>query len=108
MKHWIGIIITVISILVVQSVTVGCGPYTTITTTSVASQTLTDFNNVNSASSKSIDGLILSLSLDSQTYKPGQTIGMVIDEHNPLSTIVDVPVSDKWVYDYLTMGGCGT
>jgi hypothetical protein len=108
MKYKIGIVIAMISILAVTLVVVGCGPSTTSTTTSVAAQTLTDFNNVNSASSKSIDGLTLSLSLDSTTYKPGQTVGMAIDEHNPLSTIVDVPVSDNRVYDYLTMGGCGT
>jgi hypothetical protein len=108
MKCKIGIVIAVILILVVPLVTVGCGPSTTITTTSVESQTWTDFNNVNSVSLKSLDGLTLSLSLDSTTYKPGQTVRMVIDEHNPLSTTVDVPVSDNWTYDYLTMGGCGT
>jgi len=78
------------------------------TTTGVAPiKTWTDFNGVNSSSSKSVNGLNLSLSLDSTTYKPGQDVLIIIDEYNPLTTDIKVPAQNYWAYN-LTLGGCGT
>jgi hypothetical protein len=82
---------------------------TSIATTTVApSQTWTNFNGVNSSSSKSINGLKLSLSLDSTTYKPGQDVLITIDEYNTLKIENNVPQSEEWAFDFLTLGGCGT
>ena len=79
-------------------------------TTSTPQNTLvtTSFGAVNSASSESVDGLSLSLSLDSTTYQPGQAVTIVIDETNTLSKTNNVSAADKWPFPGLSVGPCGT
>ena len=77
----------------------GCGKLTTQTT----STTLT---GVNSASSQSANGLELSLSLDTTTYKLYQDVSIVIDEKNTLSKTNNVPVANKWRLIGLSSGPC--
>ena len=67
----------------------------------------TPFNNGNSASSKSINGLSLSLSLDSKTYQSGQQVGIYIDETNTLSKTNTINSSAKWLINGLGVGPCG-
>jgi hypothetical protein len=67
---------------------------------------VTDFSGITSASSKSANGLALTLSLDAATYRPGQTVSIVVDEKNTLSKTNDVPVADKWRLKGLTTGPC--
>ena len=67
---------------------------------------MTDFSGITSASSKSANGLSLTLSLDAATYRSGQTVNIVVDEKNTLSKTNDVPVSAKWPLKGLTMGPC--
>ena len=67
---------------------------------------VTDFSGITSASSKSANGLALTLSLDAATYRPGQTVSIVVDEKNTLSKTNNVPVSDKWWLKVLRMGPC--
>jgi len=82
---------------------------TTSTTTIVApQQTWTDYNGVNSSSSKSVNNLNLTLSLNSTTYKLGQDVLITIDEYNPLTTDINVPMQNNWAYNFLTLGVCGT
>jgi len=86
---------------------------TTVTTpdqtTSTPQNTLvtTSFGGVNSASSKSSDGLSLSLSLNATTYQPGQPVTIVIDETNTLPKTNNVPTSNKWPLTALGVGPCG-
>ena len=65
------------------------------------------FNNGNSASSKSVSGLSLSLSLDSKTYQSGQQVGIDIDEKNTLSKTNTITSSTKWPISGLGVGPCG-
>jgi hypothetical protein len=67
----------------------------------------TPFSNGNSASSKSVSGLNLSLSLDSKTYLSGQQVGIDIDENNTLKTTNTITASDKWPISGLGVGPCG-
>jgi hypothetical protein len=67
----------------------------------------TPFNNGNSATSKSISGLSLSLSLDSKTYQSGQEVGIDIDEKNTLSRTNTITASAKWPVSGLGVGPCG-
>ena len=67
----------------------------------------TPFNNGNSASSKSVSGLSLSLSLDSKTYQSGQQVGIYIDEKNTLSKTNTITTSAKWPVSGLGVGPCG-
>jgi hypothetical protein len=75
---------------------------------SLSTLTTTDFNSDNSGSSKSANGLSLSFSLDAKTYKPGDTINMVISETNTLSKMNNILVSDKWPVSGLSVDLCGT
>ncbi len=67
----------------------------------------TPFNNGNSTTSKSINGLELTLSLDSKTYQSGQQVGIDIDEKNTLSKTNTVTSSAKWPINGLGVGPCG-
>ena len=67
----------------------------------------TPFNNGNSASSKSVSGLELSLSLDSKTYQSGQQVGIDIDEKNTLSKTNTITSSAKWTISGLGVDPCG-
>jgi len=63
---------------------------------------------INSASSNSVSGLNLSLSLDSANYQPGQTITIVVNETNTLKKTNSVSAADNWAFSGLTLGPCGT
>ena len=69
-------------------------------------QTTSDFNNVNTASFKSIHGLSLTLSLDSQTYQHYQDVSIIIDEKNTLSKTNNIAASDKLLSEEFTLGPC--
>ena len=62
----------------------------------------------NSATSNSISGLILSLSLDSATYQPGQTVNIAVDEINSLKKTNSVSATRNWSFPGLSVGPCGT
>jgi hypothetical protein len=64
-------------------------------------------NTGNSASSKSVSGLELSLSLDSKTYQSGQQVGIDIDEKNTLSKTNTITSSAKWTISGLGVDPCG-
>jgi hypothetical protein len=68
---------------------------------------LTKTTGVNSASSKSANGLNLSLSLDSSTYQSGQKVTIVIDEKNTLKTTNKVTAANKWPLTGLSVSPCG-
>ena len=61
-----------------------------------------------STTSESVNGLILSLSLNSTTFQPGQEIAVVIDEQNTLAKENNVSASDSWPLQGLSLGPCGT
>jgi Putative Ig domain len=67
----------------------------------------TPFNNGNSASAKSVNGLELFLSLDSKTYQSGQQVGIYIDETNTLSKTNTITSSANWPVSGLGVGPCG-
>ena len=73
-------------------------------TTSISTTALSD---TNSTSSGFVEGLSLSLSLDSTTYQPGQSVTITIDEKNTLPRTNNVPTSDKWPLSSLGLGPCG-
>ena len=111
MKRKIGF--TVIMLILMSSIaTIGCGgtsPAQTIKspTSSIITTTPTnDFNDINSGSSKSANGLILSLSLDAKTYQQYQDVSITIDEKNTLSKTNRVAAADKWPVRGLTLGPC--
>lgn len=96
-------IIAIVFIVYIFSLT-GCSSLTHSSTQT----TLTGTTGINSASSKSANGLSLSLSLDSTTYQPGQEVTMVIDETNTLSKKNNVSTFDKWPLTGLSVSLCGT
>jgi hypothetical protein len=101
MKYKLGIIFVVPFVLVTTVIAAGCSSHTHETATS-------EPLGVNSVSAKAVNGLSLSLALDAKTYKPGDTINMVVSEWNTLSKTNDVPVSDKWPIPGLSVDICGT
>jgi len=103
MKRRIKTFVVILLLISISAIAASCGNSATLTP-----PTTNDFNNVNSASSKSINGLSLSLSLDAKTYQPGEKVRIAIDERNTLSTENNVLASDKWSYGHLTLGACGT
>ena len=64
-------------------------------------------NDTNSTSSGSVEGLSLSLSLDSTIYQPGQAVTIIIEESNTLPRTNNVPASNKWPLISLGIGPCG-
>ena len=106
MKHRSGIIVTLFFLAILSFVT-GCGNSTT-QTMSETLPTLTDFNGINTSSIRSANGLTLSLSLDAKTYKPGDTINMVVSEWNTLKKTNKLLVSDKWPVNGLSLSLSGT
>jgi hypothetical protein len=99
MKHKIGIILSVIALLL-SIMTAGCGHPTTTTTE-------TEFNDVNSVSTKSGNGLSLSVSLDAKTYQSSDAINIVITEYNTLSKTNKRLAADKWPIKGLSDSVCG-
>jgi hypothetical protein len=58
--------------------------------------TWNDFGGVNSASSKTENGLSLNLSLDVKTYYLGQKVHISVDEKNTQSKTNNIPVAENW------------
>ena len=76
-------------------------------TTKTTSTTTTVLSGVNSTSTISSNSLRLTLSLDSTTYEPGQSVTIAIDETNVLPSTNNIPASDKWPLSTLGVGPCG-
>ena len=72
-----------------------------------AATTVADFNNVNSVSTKSGNGLSLSVSLDAKTYQSSYAINIVITEYNTLSKTNKRLAADKWPIKGLSDSVCG-
>src|SRR2546422_3678057 len=56
---------------------------------------------------KSVDGLALSLLLNSTRIRPGQGISITVQEKNTLSTVNNVSTSAHWPLSGLSVGPCG-
>src|SRR5437870_5164180 len=56
---------------------------------------------------KSVDGLALSLLLNSTRIRPGQGISITVQETNTLSTVNNVSASTDWPSRGLSVGPCG-
>lgn len=93
MKHRIGIIVGAALLTSMLTTTASCN---NASNPALTSPTTIDFGGVNSISSKSKNGLSLSLSLDSTTYQLYQYVTIVIDENNILSKTNDVRGSNEW------------
>ena len=101
MKHKHIFMITLALIIVISGIcAAGCGDSVSQTTLT----TINDFNGINTASTKSANGLSLSLSLDAATYQPGQVIMMFVDERNTSSKMNHVPSSSRWPLNGLELG----
>lgn len=77
-----------------------CGESTK--TTPTATPPISTFTT--NTSSKSANGLMLSLSLNATTFQPGQEISVVIDEQNTLATENNVTASYSWPLEGLSLG----
>ena len=99
MKHWIQAITGTALVLIILAA--GCTSITQPT-----SSTSTYDNKINTASSASANGLSLSLSLDTTTYRPGQEISIVLDVKNTWPETNHVPISNNWPYSDLASGQC--
>ncbi len=104
-------------VIAVTICTIGCSekalPTPTLTsmptpTPVVTPSTSTPPPNTSSTTSKSVKGLMLSLSLNSTTFQPGQEVSVVIDEQNTLATENNVSASNSWPLRGLSLGPCGT
>jgi hypothetical protein len=91
-------------ILIFCVLAAGCGRITTpvtpaMTTTSnitqPSSSMTTDNSGLNSASTDSVNGLSLLLAMDRTTYQLGQSVSIIVDEKNLLSTTNDIPAADN-------------
>jgi hypothetical protein len=58
--------------------------------------------------SPSINGLALSLSINSTSFVPGQGIAVTIDERNTLAETNNVSAAKDWPLEGLSVGPCGT
>lgn len=114
MKHKIGIIAGLFAALTTLIGLVACAhaapastpsPSTSSPITSSTSVPITF--DITSITSASVDGLSLSLSLNSATLQPGQEIAIVIDEKNTLSATNKVAASGNWPLKGLNVGPCG-
>lgn len=76
-------------------------------TTSPSTTMPTSFN-ITSASSMSVNGLSLSLSLNSTSFQSSQEVKIVIDEKNTLSATNNVPASRNWPMQGLSAISNGT
>ena len=72
------------------------------TTTTTTFSTPTTYTTTNSASVNSINGLSLSLSLDSTTYQSGQEVSISVDEKNTLSTTNNVTATDNLPSEFMS------
>lgn len=106
MKSQIWLIAGLILLVIALIGLTACGA-TTETTSTVTSSTSTPLPNASSTTSESVNGLILSLSLNSTTFQPGQEVAVVIDEKNMLATVNNVSASDGWPLRGLSVGSCG-
>ena len=79
-----------------EQVTIDEPPPATSTTSSQTSATVTAAN-----------GLSLTLSLASSTYKPGDRVSITIGENNVLTTENDIPAAGMWPARGLNVGPCG-
>jgi hypothetical protein len=77
-----------------------CGESTK--TTPTATPPISTFTT--NTSFKSVNGLMLSLSLNATTFQPGQEISVVIDEQNTLPTGNNVSASNNWPLNGLSLG----
>ena len=106
MKYRMAIIFGVALLLGTLVTGVGCDNSITQNGTQTTSTPLVDFNNVNSATSQSANGLSLSIFLDATTYHPGREVLIVIDVRNILSKANLIPASSDWSYNDLGLGQC--
>ena len=88
MKCRIGMIAKIIFLIVLLIMATSCG---------------TTSNNPTSASHESINGMRLSLTLNSTTYQPGQEILIALDEKNMLFWTNYVKANDKLLYNNLRL-----
>src|SRR2546425_5958657 len=63
--------------------------------------------DIGSTTVKSVDGLALSLLLNSTRIRPGQGISITVRETNTLSTVNNVSASTHWPLRGLNVGPCG-
>ena len=98
-------------ILLLSIMAAGCGrvtttmtPTMTVTsnTTQTSSSTTTDISGLNSASNESVNGLSLSLSTDRTTHQLGQSVSIIVDEKNLLSTTNNVPATDNLPAEFMS------
>jgi hypothetical protein len=54
------------------------------------------------------NGLSLTLSLNSTTYRAGEQVTLTIHEKNTLAAENNIPVANRWPVEGLTLSSCGT
>ena len=94
--------VLVIALFLLIVLVAGCGKVTT-TQNTIQTEPTTLYNTIgiNSASTKSANGLSFSVSTDQSAYAPGQEVEVVTDEKNTLSKTNNIPVFDDWSLDGL-------
>lgn len=100
--------IAVLVLLVIALIALPACGATTETTPTVTPPSSIPPLNTSSTTSESVNGLLLSLSLNATTFQPGQEILVVIDEQNTLATVNNVSTSNSWPLKGLSLGPCGT
>ena len=102
----IGIMMT--ASLLFTTLAAGCGK-TNTTQNTIQTEPATLYNTIgiNSASTKSANGLSFSLSTDQTAYGPGQEVQIVTDEKNTLAKTNNIPIADNWPVSGLTRMGFG-
>ena len=110
MKYRIGISIIVVIVMPII-ILAGCGSTSSTstlsnTTTVIMTPETNDFNGVNLGSSKSANGLNLTLALDAKTYRQYQDVSIAVDEKNILSKPNRISAAGKWPLPGLTLGQC--
>ena len=98
MKKSIGIII---GILLFCAFGYGCN-----NSNNQISSSTTNLSNNNSNTAKSINGLNLSIALDSLTYRSGRGIVIILDELNTLPALNNVTEAANWPYSHLQKDPC--
>ena len=106
-KKWILATILVPMVILVIPGAIGCSSHSTSVTVEQTSYIVTSVDQASSTDT-SANGLNLTLSMNSNTFKSGDTVSITIEEKNTLTTDNNVPVADLWPVQGLNDGPTGT
>lgn len=106
-KKWVLSLILASVVMMAIPSFIGCGSHSTSVTTEPTPYAVTSVDQASSTDT-SANGLNLTLSMNSNTFKSGDTVSITIDERNTLVRENNLPVANLWPVQGLNDGPTGT